>query len=184
MTSHQPFFSLSRLAYARSSRPDKADRAYYLYQEMQDLYRRGNKSVRPNVVAGNAVMNACAFTIGDASHQARAVEIAQLILKDMESFDYMSPDQVTYGTFLKVCATQMADSSNRQQIMEVILRKCIHDGQVGNLVLQQLRAMADPEHYHQLIGSSIDDEIRMEDLPKQWWCNVVEGKWRRRRSLS
>lgn len=151
---------------------------------MQELYRRGNKSVRPNVVAGNAVMNACAFTVGDESHQNRAVEIAHLILKDMEGFDHMTPDQVTYGTFLKVCAAQMADTSNRRQIMEVILRKCIHDGQVGNLVLHQLRAMAVPEHYQQLIGSSIYDEIRMQDLPKQWWCNVVEGKWRRRRSLS
>ena len=123
---------------------------------MKDAYEEeGNKSkehLRPNVVAVNAVMNACAFTTGDFHEQNRAMEIAHKRLKDLEDSDYGSPDQVTYGTFLKVCANLMPDCNTRQQLMEIIFRKSSRDGQVGNLVLQQLRAMGPPELYYHLLG--------------------------------
>lgn len=166
---------------------DKADRAYNLYKDMKKLYLAGNKHVRPNVVAVNAVMNACAFTTtgDDVRLQNRAIEIAHSILKDLEQSPYGRPDQVTYGTFMKTCANQMPDSHTRQQIVEALFKKCSKDGQVGNLVLQQLRCMASAELYQQLIGRSIHDAtVQMDDLPKEWSCNVVEGKWRRRRQQS
>jgi len=169
-------------AYARSGKSDKAERAFNLYQEMKRLYKAGNKRLRPNVIAANAVMNACAYTVGDIRHQNRAVELAHKILKDLEQSPFGNPDQVTYGTFLKVCAQQMPDSHTRQQIVEVLFRKCCRDGQVGNLVLHQFQSMASPELFQDLVGRSIHEYVRMEDLPKEWWCNVVEGKWRRRRS--
>ena len=43
----------------------------------KDLFEAGNKHLRPNVVAVNAVLNACAFTSGDVLEQSRAIEIAQ-----------------------------------------------------------------------------------------------------------
>jgi hypothetical protein len=175
------------VAYARSGMADKAERAYNLYQDMKKMYLAGNKHVRPNVVAVNAVMNACAFTTtgDDIRLQNRAVEIAHSILKDLEQSPYGRPDQVTYGTFMKTCANQMPDSHTRQQIVEALFKKCARDGQVGNLVLQQLRCMASAELYQQLIGHSIHDTtIQLDDLPKDWSCNVVEGKWRRRRQQS
>lgn len=162
--------------------PGKAERANNLFRTMKEGYENGNKNLRPNVVAVNAVMNACAYTIGDVPEQNRAMEIAHRQLKDLESSDYGSPDQVTYGTFLKVCANQMPDCSTRQQIIEVIFKKSSQSGQVGNLVLQQLKAMGPPELFYSLIGREIEDNIRIEDLPSEWWSNVVEGKWRRRRN--
>jgi len=174
---------LDSTAYARSAKSDKAERAFNLYNEMKKLYDAGNKYVRPNVIAVNAVMNACAYTVGDIQHQNRAVELAHKILKDLEQSPYGSPDQVTYGTFLKVCAQQMPDSHTRQQIVEVLFKKCCRDGQVGNLVLQQFQSMASPELFQDVIGRDIHDFVRMEDLPKDWRCNVVEGKWRRRRNI-
>jgi len=150
---------------------------------MVAAYESGNTRVRPNVVAVNAVMNACAYTSGDVMAQNRAMEIAHKRLRDLENSDYGSPDQITYGTFLKVCANQMPDCSTRQQIMEVVFKKCVRDGQVGNLVLQQIKVMGPPELYYHLVGRSIDEDIRMEDLPEEYWCNVVEGKWRRRRQF-
>jgi hypothetical protein len=163
--------------------PGKAERANNLYRTMKEAYENGNTNLRPNVVAVNAVMNACAYTSGDVPEQNRAMEIAHRQLKDLERSDYGSPDQVTYGTFLKVCANQMPDCSTRQQIIEVIFQKSSRSGQVGNLVLQQLKAMGPPELFYSLIGREIDENIRMEDLPSEWWSNVVEGKWRRRRNL-
>ena len=141
----------------------------------------GMKHLRPNVVAVNAVMNACAYTAGDILEQNRAMEIAHERLKHLEDSDYGSPDQITYGTFLKVCANQMPDCATRQQIMEVIFQKSTRDGMLGNLVLQQLRSMGPPELYYRLTGHYIEEETRLDDLPKEWCCNVVEGRWRRHR---
>jgi hypothetical protein len=168
-------------AWARSQQQNKAERALNLLKEMKQLYKQGDENLRPNVVVANAVMNACAFTTGDSPERNRAVEIAHKVLKDLEVGDYGKPDQVTYGTFLKVCANQMPECSTRENIIEMIFQKCRRDGQVGNMVLQQLRAIASPEKYLELIGFPIDAEHGMEELPQDWWSNVVEGKWRRKR---
>ena len=177
------FDLLAFTAWARSSAPGKADRALNLFREMKNLYEAGNKHLRPTVVSFNAVMNACAYTSNtNLQEQNRAIEIAHLMFRELETSKFGEPDQVTYGTFLKVCANQMSDCSSRRQIVESIFKKCCKDGQVGNLVIQQLRAIVDAEQYEALVGRSIFDDIRMEDLPSEWWCNVVEGRWRRRRN--
>lgn len=174
------------LAWARSLHYGKAERALNWLREMQKRYQAGeHPHLRPNVVAYNAVLNACAYTSGnDVPEQNRAMEIAHKILKELEQSRHGNPDQVTYGTFLKVCHNQMPDSHTRRQIVEVLFRKCCKDGQVGNLVIQQLQTMASPDLYEQLVGRSIEDDIVMEDLPEDWWRNVVEGKWRRKQILS
>ena len=149
---------------------------------MMQLHQGGDENMRPNVVVANAVMNACAYTTGDVPERNRAMEIAHKILRWLEGGELPgSPDQVTYGTFLQVCANQMPECSSREQIVQMIFQKCARDGQVGNLVLQQLRAICTPEKYFELVGRDIYEEHQMEDLPNEWWCNVVEGKWRRRR---
>ena len=145
-------------------------------------YKNGNKTLKPNVVIINAVINACVYTYGDWDEQQRAMEIAHNQLKLLESSDYGIADHLTYGSFLKVCANQMPDGDSRKQISEVIVKKCIRDGQFGNLVLQQLRSMGPEEMYHDLVGYNIEEEITLEDLPSNWHSNVVEGKWARRRN--
>jgi hypothetical protein len=149
---------------------------------MVKSFETGKKNLKPNIVAVNAVINACAYTSGEV-HGNRAMEIAHKYLKLLETSDFGSPDQITYGTFLKVCSNQMPDCSTRQQIMEVVFKKCIRDGQLGNIVLQQMKAMGPSDVYRNLVGRGIDEEIKITDLPHDWWCNVVEGKWRRRRNL-
>lgn len=150
---------------------------------MKQLHKGGNTNLRPNVVVANAVMNACAYTTGDAPERNRAMEIAHKVFKDLEAGEYGNPDQVTYGTFLKVCSNQMPECSSREQIVDMIFQKCCNDGQVGNLVLQELKANTSPDKYFDLVGQDIYDDHGMEDLPNKWWCNVVEGKWRRRRNF-
>jgi hypothetical protein len=148
---------------------------------MIKLYHAGNPSLKPNVVAYNAVMNACAWTDGDATERTRALEIANGILKELEASPFGNPDQVTYGTFLKVCATQMADCDSRRTLVELLFRKCCRDGQVGNMVLSQLQQVVSDVEYHQITGRWPEVEVKMEELPPEWWCNVVEGKHRRRK---
>lgn len=176
-------FSTVINAWARSNEQNKAERSLNLLKEMKQLSKEGIKNVRPNVVAANAVMNACAYTTGDIPERNRAMEIAHKVFKEMEAGEIGKPDQVTYGTFLQVCTNQMPECSTRDQIVEMIFQKCKRDGQVGNLVLQQLRTTTSPAKYIELIGMHIESIHGMEDLPEDWWCNVVEGKWRRRRNF-
>jgi hypothetical protein len=148
---------------------------------MNDLYEAGNNSLKPNVVAYNAVMNACAWTDGDVVEQTKAMEIAHHVLMELESSPFGCPDQVTYGTFLKVCATQMAECDSRRTIVEMVFKKCCKDGQVGNMVLTQLQQVVSDVEYQRITGRWPEVEIKMEELPPEWWCNVVEGKSRRRK---
>jgi len=109
------------------------------------------------------------------------MEIAHKRLKDLEESDYGSPDHITYGTFLRVCSNQMPDCHTRQQIIKVIFQKSARDGQVGNLVLQQLMAMGPPDLFLHLTGRTVEENVKMEDLPVHWWSNVVEGRWKRQK---
>jgi hypothetical protein len=146
---------------------------------MKKLYQAGNEHLRPNVVAYNAVMNACAFTNGDVHESNRAVEIAHLVLKDLEQSDFGTPDQVTYGTFLKVCANQMADCDSRDKVIEMLFKKCCRDGQVGSMVLQQLKSVAKSEQFFRLTGK-MNLDTKIDDLPSDWCRNAIETRSPRR----
>ena len=136
------------------------------------------------VVIYNAIINACAYTIGDISEQRRAMEIAHLMLQDVDKSPYANADQVTYGTFLKVCENQMPPSDTRRQLVNVVFKKCIKDGQMGKLVLEQLKSILTPEQFEEMIGFSMVDHTKgWKDLPLEWRCNVIEGKKRRRTRL-
>jgi hypothetical protein len=174
---------------------------------MKNLYKAGNhQHLKPTVVAVNAVMNACAYTpTNNMIDSNRAVEIAHYLFKEelattesssskttatkttttMTGEASLSPDQVTYGTFLKVLANQMPDCSSRKQIVDYLFKNCCRDGQVGNLVLQQLhRVVATDDEFYDLVQIKPNPNsgmvVRMEDLPNEWTCNVVEGRWKRR----
>ena len=129
------------------------------------------------VVIYNAIINACAYTIGDLNEQRRAIEIAHLMLQDLDKSPYANADQVTYGTFLKVCENQMPPSDTRRQLVNVVFKKCAKDGQMGKLVLDQLMSILTPEHFEELVGISVEHRsLSWKDLPKEWRSNVVEGK--------
>jgi hypothetical protein len=115
-------------AWAKSFSYGKADRVLNIYRHMNDLFLQGDVSLRPNVVIFNAVINACAYTMGDIPEQRRAIEIAQFMLSELEKSPHGKPDQVTYGTFLKVCQNQMPRSDSRRRIVDLVFRKCCKDG--------------------------------------------------------
>lgn len=175
-------FATTINAYARSHHFGKAQSAYDLFLHMEDLYRssNGRRALRPNNVVYNSVLNACAFSLGDLEEQSRAVEIANAMLVGINQSPYTKPDQVTYGTYLKVINNQMPLSDSRDQVVETLFRKCAKDGMVGEMVLRQLQEMGLVGVYENLVGASVWGEIKFEDLPMEWTCNVVEGKIRRR----
>jgi len=66
--------------------------------------------------------------MGDITEQRRAIEIAQMMLTELEKSSFGKPDQVTYGTFLKVCQNQMPRSDSRRRIVDLIFKKCCKEG--------------------------------------------------------
>ncbi len=127
-------------------------------------------------------MNACAYTVGDASEERQAMEIAKEMLKELEKSSYAKADQITYGTFLKVCENQMPQSETRNQLIDLIFQRCKRDGQMGQLVLDQLKSVTTTSQFEELLGSNSSMTSWME-LPKEWTRNVVEGKRFRRQML-
>ncbi|KAL7472126.1 hypothetical protein ACHAXS_012456 [Conticribra weissflogii] len=176
-------FATAINAYARSYVPGKAESAFKLFQHMKELYdATGRESLKPNNVVFNSVLNACAFSMGDLEDQSKAMEIASSMLVELGESPYGCPDQVTYGTYLKVIANQMPASNARSQIVQAVFKKCARSGMVGEMVLRQLRDMSiKGETYRKCVGKSINDEINVRELPSSWTCNVVEGKRKRRR---
>mmetsp|Transcript_28934 Transcript_28934/g.33643 ORF Transcript_28934/g.33643 Transcript_28934/m.33643 type:complete len:679 (+) Transcript_28934:464-2500(+) len=170
----------------------KAQKALELFQHMMELYNQGNEDLRPNVVIYNAIINACAYTIGDEAEQRQAMEIAHTMIKELESSTYAKPDQVTYGTFLKVCENQMPPCQTRTHLLNVIFRKCAKDGMVGRFVLAQLYSIMNDDELEELLGSYYHDKntrystttiVGWKHLPLKWRCNVVEGKKKQRHYL-
>jgi len=177
------FFSFATVinAWGRSEMSGKADYVLDIFRDMEGLFAEGNKSVRPNVVIFNAVINACAYTFGDNAEQNRAIEISNLMFKELEVSSYGNPDQVTYGTFLKVCNNQMPSCDTRLRVVTAIFKKCTKDGQVGKLVLDQLKSVTTEGQFQGLIGMSMEKCVDWKVLPKEWRRNVVEGRRRRKR---
>lgn len=178
------FFSFSTVinAWARSIEPGKASKVLQLYREMKHSHENGNASLRPNVVVFNSIINACAYTVGDPSEQREAMEIANMMLKELGESTYANADQVTYGTYLKVCQNQLPQSEMRSKIVNAVFKRCIEDGQVGQLVLDQAKGVTTPDQYEELLGDYCT-ETHWMDLPEEWTRNVVEGKRYRRQQL-
>jgi len=178
-------FATAINAFARSHSFGKAQSAYDLFLHMEDLFRStGSTKLRPNNIVYNSVLNACAYSVGDLEEQSHAMEIANAMLVAMNQSPYTKPDQVTYGTYLKVINNQMPPSDARDQVAEKLFRKCAKDGMVGGMVLRQLCELGIEEKVKlEMYRTSpwVEGDINVNSLPNEWTCNVIEGKRNRRR---
>ncbi|KAL3792595.1 hypothetical protein HJC23_005565 [Cyclotella cryptica] len=171
-------FATAINAYARSLNYGKADAAYQLFLHMNNLYDlSGKESLRPNNIVYNSVLNACAFTIGDMEEQCRAIEIANSVFTAMRASQFCNPDDVTYGTYLKVIANQMPPGKQRDKVLRAIFEKAVQDGMVGSFVLRQLKDVGlDKVGYEKLLERESMNDMSLEDLPSSWTCNVIDER--------
>jgi len=147
--------------FARSNAVDKAEKAMNVFQRMEEDFRSGNASARPNAIAFNSVLNACAFSRGDPEVVFR---IACIIFDEIRTSDYVRPTHVTYATFLRVCDRLMPQSEMRNNLVEGVFRRCCREGLCSPLVLKQFNRTASPE-----LVSKIWNQ---EAVPEQWRRNV------------
>ncbi|KAL3778897.1 hypothetical protein ACHAWO_007863 [Cyclotella atomus] len=168
-------FATAINAYARSLNYGKADAAYKLFQKMDRLYDlTGNEALRPNAIVINSVLNACAFTIGDLEEQRRAIEIANLMFTAICRSDDEDPDEVTYGSYLKVICNQMPPGKQRNKVVHAIFQKAVSAGLVGHLVLKQIKEVGlDDATQKMYFGTQSLDHVSLKDLPSSWTNNVA-----------
>ena len=157
-------------AFARSQHPDKALRAQAVLQRMKDDFRIAkNPDAQPTIVAYNALMNACEFTFGDIHDVEQAFKVACLAFDEMRSAPDLKMDHVTYGSFLGVINELMPKSDIRNEMVQLVFKRCCSDGQLGSLTLKKLKETAGPALYRDCLNG-----IREDNFPASWSCNVCE----------
>jgi hypothetical protein len=177
-------------AYGRSDAPHKAQAARAVLHRMVAAFDNGNLRARPNVHAFNAALNACAFAgqpggggyqnqyggggPDSSSSQRDAFRVALDILQLLH--EYTKADHTTYGTMLRACSSLLpARDQQRESAVETLFHRARQEGQVGRLVVTQLRFAASPELYKSLLqGRDISEKVFVQDLPREWSCNVRE----------
>jgi hypothetical protein len=88
--------------------------------------------------------------------------------------------------FLKACANLIPlDDERRRLVVEPVFRQCCKDGQVGEIVLKQLRLAAPDDLYQKLLGGLIRPgcPVRLEDIPLAWRRNLREDSMKDRRRV-
>ena len=168
-------------AWARSRTFGKALRAVSVLQKMKRAYKSGNDGAVPNVNAYTAVLNACAFTVGDAQERKEAMQIAATAYKELCASTKTAgrPNQFTYATFLRVCSNLIpGESKARVSSIYSVFKKCCDDGCVDELVLRVMRnELTDKQLGEMLQPMGIQCEkqngLRLNDVPAEWKCNIV-----------
>ncbi len=183
-------------AVSKSDRADKAQRALRLLRKMDKL------ALRPNEITYTCVLNSCAYSVTVTGEddirrkeyiRRKALDTAIFTLEELMDSPNLQPNHVFYGTFLRCCANLIDDDHRRITVVEPVFLQCVKDGQVGQIVLNQLRHAAPDELYEKLLGKVIQrssgtstggrDKVRIEDLPSEWRCNVRNEKWKDRRRV-
>ena len=156
---------------ARSRRRDKATKAFELLHKMEREYKAGNVSCRPNVISYNSVLNAAAFSSKDCEQgeQEEAFKVACLTFDELRMSDYLQPTHISYGTFLKAIKNLMPKSDVRDNLVQGLFRKASMEGLVSDFVLKEMRDLATPDLYHNILKGHTND---FGILPKSWSANV------------
>ena len=139
-----------------------------------------------------SVLNSCAFpAASDQRTRRKALDTAIFTLQELQSSRYGQPNQITYGTFMKACANLLSgekDDDLKRDVLEKTFQQCVRDGQVGEMVLAQLRNAAPKDLYNELLaGAAIlksgeSTRVTVNDLPLEWRCNVRDNRgWDRER---
>jgi hypothetical protein len=159
-------------SYARSAEPLKARNAERILLKMIDAYNNGNKSLKPSVYAFNACLNACAYTHNQKEKvDAFRVAVSTLVLLQK----YCKPDHTTYGTLIRAWSNLFPkDDERRDKIIDSVFQQSCKEGQMGQMVLQQLKFAASPDLYRSLLGKDIADEVCLAELHPEWSKNVRE----------
>ncbi len=161
---------------AKSKQPDKAFQASQLLGTLLDLSER-RQDLEPSNIAFNTVLNACAFSASfDEQTRMQALQIAFTTFSRLRSSSgACRPDDITYGNLIKAIANLLHDNrTKRQQLALAVMRQCMEDGLVGDMVWQELPRCVTKKALYQLLPKALQDKdvVFLLDLPRTWRRNV------------
>lgn len=161
-------------AWARSRDPTKPQRAVRLLKRMNDMYKAGDETVRPNSHAFNSVIEACATLRGTFEQQGGALKVAFAVYKSIQSMKGEDATNVTYSTLLKATEQLMTAGDERNQIATVVFEKAKKEGMVDGEVLKHLRRAVDSTLYLELcaVAAQKNGYVDFEKIPQAWATNV------------
>ena len=170
-------FSTVINAFSKSDFPRKARQTRVLLQQMKQHH------VPRNVYVYGAVLNACAYTFGRGELKEEALKIAIETYEELQFCHGIETTHVVYGSFIRACRRLMRDDARRNRFISYAFWQCCSDGQLGEYVLLQLRAV--PELYVALLQDYItreDEEVTYQDLPSNWTMKVRDRRKQRKGS--
>ena len=179
------------LAWAKSRTRGKAQKAYRILHRMIDDYENGNMNCRPTAQAYTTVLNAAAFSNGNAEEEHEAFRIATTTLNELYNCPYCDgPTSAAMGTFIKACGRLGVPPDVSLESLEAAFQKSCELGLVDPYVLDQFfyACPVSTGLYRKVFGDLIPKDgpekvkVAPHSIPKEWRRNVryVEDKQRRR----
>jgi hypothetical protein len=161
---------------AKSKNPDKALKARELLDKLL-LLAKARPDLEPSNIAFNTVLNACAFSATfDEITRKQALQIAVRTFSQLRSFEGdCRPDDITYGNLIKAIGNLLYDNkAKRQELAITVMRQCMQDGLVGEMVWQELPRCVTKKALLQLLPKKLhgNHAIVARELPYGWRRNV------------
>lgn len=171
------FTSVLNVLAKSKQQPDKALQARKLLDTLLQLSEQ-RQDLEPSNIAFNTVLNACAFSASfDEDTRRQALQIAVSTFAQLRSFTgKCRPDDITYGNLIKVIANLLHDNrTKRQQLALTVMRQCMEDGLVGDMVWQELPRCITQKALRNLLPTALQEKetpIELVDLPRKWRRNA------------
>lgn len=145
---------------------DLPKRAALILKRMQELFKAGNKGIKPTTFTYNAVLNACAETPSTEDGQPiEAFKVAVAVFNDLRS-NREQPDHVTFGNMLR-CAALLPHGEQRNKVVQTTFETCCEKGFVNAYVLRDLQYAAPEELWRSLLQWE-EGEPELLELPSDW----------------
>lgn len=143
-----------------------AKKATTILNKMNDLYEEGNRGLKPTTFTYNAVLNACAESIGDEeTDRLDAFKVAIGIFNDLRNSSE-GPDHVTFGNMLR-CAALLPEGEQRDAVAKSTFQLCCKRGFVNAYVVRDLQYACNEALWRPLLKCPQGD-VDCDQLPASW----------------
>ena len=143
---------------------------------MKSLHEKQVIASPPNTHCYTAVINSCAYCVGDAAEKRQALEIALATYKELERTPaHGKPNHVTYATMVAALTNLLPPSESRSAAVTSIFKRCNETGQVDGLVIKRLQGALTKEEMGLICPESLvmaDGRIGAEMIPQEWRQNL------------
>jgi hypothetical protein len=168
-------------AWGRSKESDSVQQAEKILTQLEEHYKSGKSTIKPDITTYSSVINCCAYYNGPKKGKAAAFEVAWRTFQKIKNSDDLIPNNIVYGTLFKAIGKLTSKGRSRERIVKDLFLECCRAGLVCSFVLGQFRGASPMKLYRSLIlkPSSLKDrdagnfDTILKNMPKEWSRNVV-----------